>query len=135
VKAGIVVLVVVIFMPVAAWALGIVGIHYAVVVRDQPLVHPVRVVRVEGSVLKLADGQVIAIDGSDAERLNKQLGQSGYEIDVEGDGSAVSVYARQDGWICGTRWAQPIRVPLIADTVYMNRREIIAVGKIVTVGK
>jgi len=52
-------------------------------------------------------------------------------IDVEEhDNGFVEVYGRQNGWICGTPWVQPIRIPIIRDTVYKNRRELIAIGKL-----
>lgn len=124
---------------VAAWMMGIVGVHYPVVVQDEPLHHPVKVVSVVESRLVLANGQVIAVEGTDKARLDKQLSQSGYEVDVEeesGTGSTgiTRIYARQDGWICGTPWAQPIKIRLIPQMVYRNRRQQIGFGEVVKTG-
>ena len=41
-----------------------------------------------------------------------------------------AISARQDGWVCGTPWAQPIVIPIFPVVVYRNRRELVALGRI-----
>lgn len=117
---------------VIAAALGMVGFHYPHVVQDQPLNDPVAVLDVESNRLFLADGRVIEADVDSEQDITNQLAQSDFMIDVEqGQDGFVGIYARQDGWICGTPWAQPILIPAFRDTVYRNRRELIMIGTIV----
>ena len=54
-----------------------------------------------------------------------------FDIRETGNGD-VQVFGRTDGWICGTPWAQPIRIPVFRDTVYRNRKVLLAVGQIET---
>ena len=116
---------------VIAAALGMVGFHYPHVVQDQPLNDPVAVLHVESNRLFLADGRVIEADVDSEQEITNRLAQSDFLIDVEqGQDGFVGIYARQDGWICGTPWAQPILIPVFRDTVYRNRRELITIGTI-----
>jgi hypothetical protein len=96
--------------------------------KDEPLNNPQKVVYIEGTNVTLESGKSVGINFFRDSDLSNVLAQSGFEIDLEPDGKMVAVYARQDGWVCGTPWAQPIRIPLIEDTVYKNRRELVAVG-------
>ena len=114
-----------------AWFSGLVGFHYPHVIKNEPLKAPVKVMRVDEQKLFLEDGRTIEVETYPGEDLTKQLSQSDFMIDVEpaADG-LVNIYARQDGWICGTPWAQAIRIPIFRDKVYKNRRELIAVGRI-----
>ena len=117
---------------VIATALGMVGFRYPYVVQDQPLNNPVKVLCVESNRLHLADSRVVEVDPHSKQDITNQLAQSDFMIDVEdGADDEVVIYARQNGWICGTPWAQPIRIPIFRDTVYRNRRELITVGKII----
>ena len=117
---------------VIAAALGMVGFHYPHVVQDQPLNDPVAVLHVESNRLILADGRVIEADLDSEQDITNQLAQSDFMIDVErGQDGFVGIYARQDGWICGTPWAQPILIPVFRDTVYRNRRELITIGTVI----
>ena len=117
---------------VIASALGMVGFHYPHVIRDQPLNDPVKVLRVESNRLFLADNRIIEVDLYPKQEITNQFAQSDFMIDVEhGRDGIVGIYARQNGWICGTPWAQPIRIPIFRDTVYRNRRELITIGKII----
>jgi hypothetical protein len=113
--------------------LRLVGFHYPVVVQNQPLLHPIKVSLFQGTNLLLQDGDVIALDVAEASDISNTLSQSAFEVDIEGDRSGrAAIYGRRNGWICGTPWAQPIRIPLIRDIVYKNRRELIAVGDYVS---
>ena len=115
---------------VLAWLVGVVGFHYAHVIENEPLIAPVEVTNVDGNRLVLADGRALEVDAFPGQ-LTDLLSQSDFMIDLETEGEdAVLIYARQDGWICGTRWAQPIRIPIFRDTVYKNRRQLIAHGRI-----
>ena len=110
---------------------GLIGIHYPHVVENQPLESPIKVVRIDGQNLTLSDGRVIIIDEETGRNWRAVLSESDNMIDVEEhDDGLVEVYGRQNGWICGNPWVQPIRIPIIRDTVYKNRRELIAIGKL-----
>jgi len=112
--------------------IGLVGFHYPSVIQDEPLRNPQKVLRVEGTNIFMEGGAVIALDQVYASGLCNKLKQSGVQIEVEGArGEPVAIFARQDGWVCGTPWAQPIRIPLIPDRIYKNRRELVAVGVLV----
>ncbi len=114
---------------------GLVGFHYPYVILNEPLRSPQKVLRVEGGNIILENGQVIALDERYASDINSKLIQSGFEIDIHGSkGEPVAIFARQNGWVCGTPWAQMIRIPLIRDTTYKNRRQLVAVGTYVESG-
>jgi hypothetical protein len=123
------ILIVVVLLFACAPMIGLVGFHYPRVIENEPLEDPHRVVRFEGSNLFLENGTIIALEPFWTEPMAEQLKMASFEVDLErqNDGSCY-VLARRNGWICGTPWAQPIRIPLIADTVYKNRRELIGVG-------
>jgi len=121
--------VVVVLLLECAWMIGLLGFHYPLVIQDEPLLHPQKVIGVQGTNLILESGAVLAIDTLEASDISNKLRQSRFEIDVDRThGAAVAIWARQDGWVCGAPWAQPIRIPLIGDKTYRNRRQIIAVG-------
>jgi hypothetical protein len=126
------ILIIALLLILCAASCGLVGFHYPTVIQDEPLRDPQKIARVEGTNLFLQNGSVIAIDWIKATEISNELRQSSFEVDLEGaKGEPVAIIARQDGWICGTPWAQPIRIPLIRDTVYKNRRELIAMGEYV----
>jgi hypothetical protein len=111
-----------------AW-IGLVGFHYPQVIQNEPLRNPQVVVRLDGTNIVLKSGAVIRVEDMSTQEISNKLSQSAFEIDVErGKYGTVGIIARQNGWVCGTPWAQPIRIPLIRDIVYKNRRELIAVG-------
>ena len=108
-----------------------VGLHYPKIVENEPLHEPVKVLNIQGSTIALENGRTLVLDGIDANNISNQLMQSDYYIDLKDEGDGVYfVYARQDGWVCGTPWAQPIRIPLFEDTVYRNKRRLIAFGEL-----
>ncbi len=114
---------------------GLVGVRYPRVITDEPLKHPQKVVRIEGTKLSLADGAVVTLEGVEEGNLSNILWQSEFTVDIdESTGGDVGVWARQNGWVCGTPWAQPIRIPLIRDTVYKNRRQMIALCSVMRPG-
>jgi hypothetical protein len=111
---------------------GIVGFRYPDVIDDQPLKDPIRVLSVEGSRLHLADSRTFQCQNMSEKALKDAITQSDFTIDIEVFESTAVVYARPDGWVCGTPWAQPIQIPIFADKVYRNRRVPIAVGEFVS---
>jgi hypothetical protein len=122
-------LAVVALLVIAAVGTGLVGFHYPKVVVDEPLQNPQKVTRIDGTNIFLQDGRVIAIGSADSLEISNRLSQSSFQIDLERTkGETAVIWARQNGWICGTSWAQPIRIPVIRDTVYKNRRQLIATG-------
>jgi hypothetical protein len=112
--------------------LGFIGFCYPHIIEDQPLEYPVKVSQIQGMRLVLEDGRCLEVQNNDG--LGDKLIQADYLIQVESypDGE-VFVHARQEGWICGRPWAQPIRIPLIPQTTYRNRIKVIASGKFVAV--
>ncbi|MES2923598.1 MAG: hypothetical protein V4819_18730 [Verrucomicrobiota bacterium] len=109
---------------------GFIGIRYPRVVENQPLRSPVRVVAVDGSRITLGDGVVVELDDSPMKGTwSSTMSDTHHWIDVESSGGdEVLIFGNRKGWICGTPWAQPIRIPLIPVDVYRNRREVIGFG-------
>ncbi|TWU04650.1 hypothetical protein [Stieleria varia] len=114
-----------------AWMSGVVGFHYTRVVDDEPLQNPVEVIGVVENQLYLSDLRVIKLQTGSHEQLLEAITQSAYQVDIQGTEPYVTLYARTNRWVCGTPWAQPIRIPLIPETVYRNRREMIGYGEFV----
>lgn len=114
-----------------AWLMGIVGFHYPHVVEDEPLNAPIKVNGIEGHRLYLSDTRVVALRTASEETLRETLSESDFYVEIDGEGSLVTIHARKDGWVCGTPWTQPIRIPLFSETVYRNRRELIGFGELV----
>ncbi len=117
--------------------LGVVGFHYPRVIQNEPLKNPQKVVSVHGTDIVLERGAVISIhpvtgvDTTEASQISNLLNQTAFEIEVEDRGGPIAIYGRQNGWICGTPWAQPVRIPLIPDQVYKNRKRLIGLGSYV----
>lgn len=109
---------------------GVVGFHYAGIIQNEPLKNPQKVLSIRGDEIVLQGGSVIRIDDADISQISNKLSQAAFEVDLEGGdhGNAVGIYGRQNGWVCGTPWAKPIRIPLIRDRVYKNRRQLITLG-------
>jgi hypothetical protein len=117
-------------LALAAVRMRIIGLHYPNVVQNEPLQNPQKVLRIDGTNIFLQNGAILAIDSEDPLELSNKLVQSNFEIDIEGPKEElVAIFARQNGWICGTPWAQPICIPLIKDKVYKNRRARIAIAR------
>ncbi len=111
---------------------GIITFHYPEVIQDEPLVNPVHIAKIEKDRLFLKNGSVLRLrDEPPEDGWAAVFQQSALQIDVEylNETSAI-IYARQDGWICGTPWAALIRIPLIPDLVYKNRRELITTAEL-----
>lgn len=128
-KTGLTILIVILGLLVLGVLTGVVGIHYPRVIENQPLVNPIEISKVEGSVVTLADGRILEFEGDAPKGSWENFFASGRKIDIEENGAdEVMVWANKPGWICGTPWATPIRIPLIADDVYRNRREVVGLG-------
>ena len=111
----------------------IVGIRYPEIVDDQPLENPVRVTDVaaredNAAIVTLEDGRRLDLEFYEYHTVAETLEQTQFRVDVVPRNGSVLVFGNRDGWVCGAPWAQPIVIPLIPDTVYRNRREIIASG-------
>ncbi len=128
-KIGIIIFVVLITF---GFLIGIVGFHYPQVIENEPFNSPIKVIDMKVNKLFLADGKIIQIDNKFKRDWEKVLSESEFMVDLKFKKDLFFIYARQKSWICGTPWAQPIRIPLFKDIVYENRIELIAVGKQVT---
>ena len=109
---------------------GLIGISYPVRVYNTALTSPVKVKRIIGHQIELVDGRLITL--SDDEEWKTQIAYSKNWVDLEGDpeGPEVWVYGDRKFMLCGTPWAQPIRIPIIPNRIPMNHRQLIAVGEI-----
>lgn len=103
--------------------LGVVGFRYPRVVENDPLLSPVLVAGVTGDRLMLDDGRVFKV--IPAENLADAIRESGNRVDVEQTGGETLIYVKRRGWLCGTPWAALVRIPLFADDVNINRRELL----------
>lgn len=62
--------------------------------------------------------------------MDGMLKESDYRVDLHYfSGTEVEIYAKHRGWICGTPWTALIEIPLIADNVPINRRELIGFAR------
>ncbi len=125
-----VILVVAVF--VLAPVTGLVSLSYLHIIEDKPLNSPITVAHIDGHRLILQDGRTMEVEDWVEGRgtITETLSQSDFQVDLEalGDGG-YAVWARQDGWICGTGWTQPIRIPIFRVTAYRNRRQPIGFAK------
>ena len=110
-----------------------ISFRYLRAVNNDPLLAPVRVVSVQGDDLHLEDGRVIHIHDA-GQPLDQAVKASDNRIDVEpkrGTNELI-VYGRQRGMICrGPYSGKLLTIPLVADTVELNRRAIIGFGTLV----
>ena len=109
---------------------GLIGISYPVRVDNTALRSPVKVKRITGHQIELVDGRVITL--SDDQEWKDRISYSKNWVDLEGDpeGPDVWIYGDRKFMLCGTPWAQPIRIPIIPNRIPMNHRQLIAVGEI-----
>ena len=107
--------------------MGLIGFHYPRVIENQPLSNPIAISNVEGLAVSLTDGRILELESYDYNGSENHLLAKGTMIEIEeiSDGEVV-IWGNKPGWICGTPWAQPIRIPLLADDVYRNRREMLS---------
>lgn len=114
-------------------ATGLVGISYPVRVDNTSLTTPIKVERITDNKIELTDGRVITLSGVyDDHEWQSQIAYSKNLVDIEGDpeGPDVWIYGDRKFMLCGTPWAQPIRIPIIPNRIPMNHRQLIAVGEI-----
>lgn len=96
--------------------------HYLEVVENDPLVAPVRVVSVREDLVELEDGRVFQLQG--VHWLGELAAGSELQIDLEpADAARATVFVKRRQTICGTPWARPISIPIIADKVPAYTRE------------
>jgi hypothetical protein len=114
-------------------ATGHISFHYLRAVNNDPLLAPVLVVSVQGDDLHLEDGRVIHVHDA-GQSLDQAMKASDNRIDVERKRGTdeLIVYGRERGMICrGPYSGKLLTIPLIADTVELNRRAIIGFGTMV----
>jgi hypothetical protein len=121
-----------ILLSLIGWGTGIVGIHYPKQFDNQPLRNPLKIVSVDGSVITLEDDRTIEFPVMACEVSWETLArQANYLVEVESvpDGRGqVHVWFSVPDPIPATRWKEPIRIPLIADFIPANRRELFGIG-------
>lgn len=116
---------------------GIIGISYPVRVDNTDLRSPIKVERINGHQIELADGRVITFGDGYSEKQWKEevtdrIAYSKNLVDLEGDPDDPQVWIYGDhkfGPFCGTSWP-PIRIPIIPNRIPRNHRSPIAHGTI-----
>ena len=112
---------------------GLIGISYPVRVDVTSLSSPIKVKRFTENQIELVDGRVITLSDASADHeWQDRIVYSKNLVDLEGDsdGPDVWIYGDRKFKLCGTPWAQPLRIPIIPIRIHMNSRDLIAVGKI-----
>jgi len=112
---------------------GFIGISYPVRVDNTALSSPIKVEQITGHQIELVDGRVITLsDAYTDQEWENRIAYSKNLVDLEGDaeGPEVWLYGDRELFICGTPWAQPIRIPIIPNRIPRNHRQLIAVGEI-----
>ena len=128
-KIAIILSTVLLLLLFAGYKVGLVGFHYLLLVQNEPLHHPIKVLKLDGNRLTLLNGQTLTIDPVDFTDVSTELNRSNDEVDLEiNDKGQASIFARHAYGICGTPWAQPIHIPLFADVMNRNHRVQIATG-------
>jgi hypothetical protein len=110
---------------------GIVGMSCPRIIENQPLEHPIKVSYLDASTLRLPDGRLIGLQGPPVggETWGAILENNNYLVDLEPeDGGEIAIDGSVRSFTCGTPWAQPIRIPLIAADLKQYRRECIGFG-------
>lgn len=106
-------------------AVGLIGFHYPQAVENEALLDPVAVKSVSEEKLLLGDGRVLQLDHVFVSDLDKSLAETGSQIEIGENGE---IYIARYRWICGTPWATLIEIPLFADEVPLNHRELVGVA-------
>ena len=119
-------------------AAGFVEFTYLVVVPNQPLLHPQKVVEISRTNIVLESGRVLALSPPDSEPLpeevflevSNQVRRSNYEIDVEPKkGHVLSIYVR---WPKKYRDYGPLfTIPIIRKTVPSSYRKRLTYGSFI----
>jgi hypothetical protein len=104
----------------------IIGFHYPEVINDQPFVDGVKITGVDGLRITLENNTVIQLENGALpkyEKIQMSVGDM-VKLDTD-DNQSYLVYARKNGWICGTPWNAQFTIPIIKDRVYRNRIQYI----------
>jgi hypothetical protein len=111
---------------------GVLGFHYPRLIENQALEHPIKVTSLDGTVMTLEDGRRIDFEYFLGDDLKAALEDSDYQVDIEKDvencGPEITIYCNSPRFVCGTPWAQPIRIPLIPCDIPRNIREMMGCG-------
>ncbi len=111
--------------------------EYPVVVENEPLIHPIRLVAVETDDLVLQDGRKIRLENGpyyDGYFGFGDPGQTVYvDVETASDG-LITVHGLKSSFVCGNcsrRGVLPLRIPLFARTVCWNHRSLVGTGRLV----
>jgi hypothetical protein len=121
----------------------LVEFRYFEVTEDEPLIDPVKVLKTEIIDIKdekggLISGLRINLDDGRIFEIPDRAGtfSTNYrELEVRsGSDGFVTVHGRRMGWICGYKggYAPLVRIPLIRVTTYLNHRQLMGRGRLVT---
>jgi len=110
-----------------------IGISYPVFVDNTDLMSPVLVTEMNHDQIKLSDGRTVEFEKFSNDDWRNKIRLSKNRVDIEGPGnnSEVWIYGDVLRRICGTPWAQPIRIPLVPNRIGKNQRILIAVGTLI----
>jgi hypothetical protein len=102
--------------------MGVLGFTYPRAVENNPLLNPVRVIAVSSNSFTVADGRSFSVDFDHA-LFSRAVTNAGIQIELSDMGDGMfTVYTTERGWICGTPWARMITIPVIPESVPINRR-------------
>lgn len=102
--------------------MSVVGFTYPRAVENDPLRKPVHVTTVTSNSFTLADGRSFLVI-YDQHDFSEVITNAGVRVDLDDMGQKeFAVYTAERGWICGTPWARMITIPLIPQSVPINRR-------------
>jgi hypothetical protein len=107
---------------------GIIGFSYPRLIDNQALENPIEVTSLDGTIMTLEDGRRIDFEYFLGDDLKAALEDSNYQVDIEHDGDQLVIFLSMPTFVCGTPWAQPIRIPLMPCDIPRNRRQMAGCG-------
>lgn len=100
---------------------------YARMIDNQALTHPIKVDRVDGPQIKLADGRTIQLeDRLDHYWSDSLKAGSTVEVDTSSGDDYFAIYGNEPRSICGGTYA--FTIPLFPHDVNTNRRSLLGFG-------
>ncbi len=113
--------------------IGIVGFKYPVVEENEPIKNPFIIKSWDGNLFVLNDGRTFSfVDHAPISKKAIMAPGSAVQID-ESAGGICQISALHKGWVCGTPWAQLIRIPLIKQVVYRNKLYLVGEINLISV--